>query len=178
MYAAICHEPYMYAHVHPTLFSLTWITTRRYSLKLGVNRWRKARKTLRLIWHCLPLLFHPEFSFPPPASAPSLFKVYPSVFWFSPFSLHFSSKVTMVLICHAIADTTVNLKLWEDWEKLVSADLWDLPNYWYKCKIQCERQLGDICLSYAVDTVCMWLPGEREIGHLCCLWGRGWASSL
>lgn len=32
----------------------------------------------------------------------------------------FSSKVTMVLICHTIIDTTVNLKLWEDGGKNLS----------------------------------------------------------
>lgn len=56
-------------------------------------------------------------------------------------------------------------KPWEDWEKLVSADLWNLPCYWYMHKIQCKRWPGDICQSHAVNTVCKWFPSEREIGH-------------
>lgn len=142
---------YMGTHNKLTLFPLTSIKTCCGVLKQGSAGWRKLKDKknapidLVLFWHSPP--FHCERSSLP------LFNIHSSIFGFL-FTL-FSSKVTMLLICHA-TDTTVNLSL-EKIRKNVSRLIYEtLLTIDTSAKIQCEWWPGDICQSQTTDTVCMW----------------------
>lgn len=96
----------------------------------GQYRLKKATTTIKaqISWSCLDRRLSTRMFSPPP---PSCFSVYPSL------GFLFLFDNGPHLSCHHWQHC--KSKLGEDWEKLASSDLWNHPNYWYKCKIHCER---------------------------------------
>lgn len=116
-----------------TLHYFLWHQPKHANLHLSRGQQVKERKKCS---NCPGIVSTLPHRFHPPLPLTTCFNIYQSIICFS-FPFFFKTDNGPYFSCHHWHHC--KSKLWEDWEKLVSADLWNLPSYWYMRKIQCER---------------------------------------